>query len=305
MVRFAVGKMHSPHTTQSKERRRSRRRNQHHGRPQILSNSSQLLALCSNDKQTWTRSTMNVVVYTRTRVGVEVDGWRRKGLKKTKLPWHVLRKPGKPFWVSIKKGFKVKLMLWIRRSRTQTKHSHIHPRQSFSAPTHKKYSFVGAAHINVYGEAICVQKNGWILWRAGSGGGENTSFTIYYWWPHEKRHLSPEKPLETSSLYTFVSNWNYRCEQQQRRYIEHRMKSIFSLWWNSFEREAQPKLRKHRERILSLLTFYPVFCSHNRRRKTTHNSLLYCVLRAQNEFLSGNIHEHIQRVINRQTFVHI
>lgn len=38
----------------------------------------------------------------------------------------------------------------------------------------------------------------------GSGGRENISFTIYYWWPHEKRHRAPpEKPLKTSSLYTF------------------------------------------------------------------------------------------------------
>lgn len=64
---------------------------------------------------------------------------------------------------------------------------------------------MGAAYINVYGEAICVQKNGWILWKTGSGGRENTSFTIYYWWPHEKRASIPRKPLETSSLYTFIS----------------------------------------------------------------------------------------------------
>ena len=142
--------------------------------------------------------------------------WKEKGLQKTKLSWHVLRKTKKTVVSVDKKGvLKVKLILWIwkiHRHKTNTK-THKRKLHKRALPTHKSIHLWAQCIKCMVKQYVC-RKMVEYCGKVGSGRRENTSFTIYYWWPHEKRHLSPEKPLKTSSLYT---NSSTRQRERERK----------------------------------------------------------------------------------------
>lgn len=207
---------------ESWRRKQTTKSNQHHGRPQILSTSTSRYVLMINKHKRDQHWMLSCRFSCTTGCVGEVER-----VEDNRAIVACAKETRKTVLSVDKKGFlRWNLVLWMWRW-TQRDATLTHSRQTSakapaSAPTHKKI-FICGAYINVYGEAICVQKNGWILWKAWQWWGRNTSFTIYYWWPHEKRHLSPEKPLETSSLYTYP--WNYRSfsslptvEQQNIKY---------------------------------------------------------------------------------------
>lgn len=180
-------------------------------------------------------------------------------------------------------------MLWIWSTYRHKAALTQQPKAPTSArPPTRKYIHLWAPHINVYGEAICVQKNGWILWRGWrSGGGEgDESVEKYFLSPstiggHMKKGIYPQK--NHSKLHLYIHARIHRassllCAHEIRR-IEEQIS--LALWTSSTSRCSTV-----REFYLSLSLPRNQFSwwTQPKEEKTTHNSLLWLRLKSAKMF---------------------